>query len=432
MKEKNRVLIIGGGASGLFAAITAAEHGAEVVVLEKEKKAGRKILKTGNGRCNFTNVGSPSHVYHGTEREFASQVLSRFTPQDTIMKFTSLGIFTTNRNDWIYPHSETAESVLTTLLWRAAELRVKIKCNETVTKIGKSKECFTVYTETWHYEADKVIIACGSAASLTEKQLPLRSYELAAMMGHSVIEPLPALVPLKVKNAGSFKWGGVRINAAVNLYVEDLFIANASGQVQLTDSGISGIPVFAVSGQALRLLEGGLNVLAKLDFFPEMPTSALCDLLQNRKEQHPDRKAADLLVGMLPERLIHAVIQRTSSRIREDGYARSEETDVTGSQDNGEPGKDDPFRRSEIRVLAEVIKEFEVTVTGSQGFAFAQCAAGGIPTREVDPATCESKSTKGLYLTGEMLDIDGECGGWNLQFAWSTGYLAGKSAAEAL
>ena len=230
MKEKNRVIIIGGGASGLFAAITAAEHGAEVVVLEKEKKAGRKILKTGNGRCNFTNTGDPSHSYHGTDREFARHVLALFTPQDTIAKFTAMGIYTTNKSGWIYPHSETAESVLTSLLWRLEELHVKVKCNETVTGIDKKNDVFTVFTESWYYEADKVILACGSAASLTDKQLPYNGYDLIKRAGHTCISPLPALVPLKVKNGNMYKWGGVRTNASVSLYAEDIFIAKSSGQ----------------------------------------------------------------------------------------------------------------------------------------------------------------------------------------------------------
>ena len=399
MKKRNRVIIIGGGASGLFAAITAAEHGAEVVVLEKEKKAGRKLLKTGNGRCNFTNTGDPAQSYHGTDREFARHVLALFTPQDTIAKFTALGIYTTNKNGWIYPHSETAESVLTSLLWRLEELRVKVKCNETVTGIDTKNGVFTVYTESWHYEADKVILACGSAASLTDKQLPYNGYDLIKRAGHTCISPLPALVPLKVKNSNMYKWGGVRTNASVSLYAEDIFIAKSSGQIQLTDFGISGIPVFAISGQALRLMEGGLKVYVRVDFFPELSCDALCTLLKTRREQHPDRSTANLLTGLLPERLIHAVSSRAADK-----------TDK----------------------LAETIKAFDVVVTGSQGFAYAQSVSGGIPTREVNAETCESNKVQGLYLTGEILDIDGECGGWNLQFAWSTGYLAGKHAAEAL
>lgn len=436
MKEKNRVIIIGGGASGLFAAITAAEHGAEVVVLEKEKKAGRKILKTGNGRCNFTNTGDPSHSYHGTDREFARHVLALFTPQDTIAKFTAMGIYTTNKSGWIYPHSETAESVLTLLLWRLEELHVKVKCNETVTGIDKKNDVFTVFTKSWHYEADKVILACGSVASLTDKQLPYNGYDLIKRAGHTCISPLPALVPLKVKNGNMYKWGGVRTNASVSLYAEDIFIAKSSGQLQLTDFGISGIPVFAISGQALRLLEGGLKVSVRVDFFPELSDDALCALLRTRRAQHPDRSTANLLTGLLPERLIHAVSteaeeksgfhDRTANGRHRNSNIPERETAYKGAKEQGLCGCD------EIRILAETIKAFDVVVTGSQGFAYAQSVSGGIPTGEVSADTCESKKMQGLYLTGEILDIDGECGGWNLQFAWSTGYLAGKHAAEAL
>ncbi len=401
MKNKNRVLIIGAGASGLFAAITAAGYGAEVTVLEKEKNAGRKLLRTGNGRCNLTNVGDPSFAYHGTDRTFAEKILHAFSPTDAIASFTKMGIYTTNRDGWIYPHSDTAESVLTVLLWRAKELHVKIKYCEQVRRIEKNEDCFKVFTDTWHYETDKIILACGTAASLTEKQLPANGYDLAVQMGHSVIRPLPALVPLKVKDASRFKWAGVRVAAGVSLYADDLFIGTSHGQVQLTDSGISGIPVFALSGQALRLLEGRLNVHAVLDFFPEMSEEAFAGFLKKRKNDHPDRKISDLLVGILPERLLHAVSMELQ-------------------------GSTDP------EMLSHVVKNFNVRITGSQGFPCAQCTSGGVSTAEVSADTCESLVTKGFYLTGEVLDIDGECGGWNLQFAWSTGYLAGKHAAEVL
>ena len=436
MTKKNRVLIVGGGASGLFAAITAAEHGAEVVVLEKEKKAGRKILKTGNGRCNFTNTGDPSHSYHGTDRKFAGLVLALFTPRDTIAKFTTLGIYTTNKSGWIYPHSETAESVLTTLLWRLEELHVKVKCNETVTGIEKKNEVFNVFTESWHYEADKVILSCGSAASLTEKQLPYNGYGLLKHSGHTCVNPLPALVPLKVRNSSAYKWGGVRTNASVSLYADDIFIANSSGQIQLTEFGISGIPVFAISGQALRLMEGNLKVTVRIDFFPELSADALCTLLTTRREQHPNRSTANLLTGLLPERLIYAVSAGAAEKIGSDShksrdrrkniYDSNRETEAVWNKEKFLSGSD------ELIALAETIKAFEVVVTGSQGFAYAQSVSGGVPTGEVCAESCESKKLRGLYLTGEILDIDGECGGWNLQFAWSTGYLAGKHAAEAL
>lgn len=401
MKKKNRVLIIGAGASGLFAAITAAGYGAEVTVLEKEKKAGRKLLRTGNGKCNMTNIGDPSFVYHGTDRTFAEKILRAFSPSDTIASFTKMGIYTTNRDGWIYPHSETAESVLTVLLWRAADLHVKIKYCEAVRRIEKNEDYFRVFTDTWHYEADKVILACGSAASLTGKQLPVNGYDLAGQMGHSVISLLPALVPLKVKDVSRFKWAGVRVAARVSLYANDLFISTCQGQVQLTESGISGIPVFAVSGQALRLLEGGFEVHTVLDFFPEMSEEVFADFLRRRKSDHPDRKISDLLVGILPERLHHAL-----------------SVELQGSTD--------PVK------LSHAVKNFDVRIIGSQGFSYAQCTTGGVATAEVNCDTCESLITKGFYLTGEVLDIDGECGGWNLQFAWSTGYLAGKHAAEVL
>ncbi|MDO4803732.1 MAG: aminoacetone oxidase family FAD-binding enzyme [Lachnospiraceae bacterium] len=415
MKTRNRILVIGAGASGLFAAITAAECGADVTVVEKGKKPGHKLLMTGNGRCNFTNIGDSSYVYHGTEREFANAVLAAFTPQDAIRKFTKLGIYTTNKNGWMYPRSETATSVLQVLLWRCEELHVKIKCSEEILKIEKNGTVFAAYSKTWQYEADRVILACGSAASLSASQLPLHGFELSTELGHRLAKPIPALVPLNVQQANTYKWTGVRVNANVSLYTEKdrIYIANAYGQVQLTAYGISGIPVFAISGRTLRLIEGGAGACIVLDFFPELELEALCLLLESRMKYRPGASMSDLLVGILPEKLIHAVAARAFQLLK----------DHADDADGNEPWKD-------TYALALAVKQFAVKVTGSQGFPLAQSCAGGVLTGEIDSSSCESKITPGLYITGEMLDIDGECGGWNLQFAWSTGYLAGKNAAE--
>ena len=183
-------------------------------------------------------------------------------------------------------------------------------------------------------------------------------------------------------------------------------------------------------------MEGGLKVSVRVDFFPELSDDALFALLKTRREQHPDRSTPNLLTGLLPERLIHAVSAEAAEKCglhyrnangrRRNSNIPERKTSCAGANEQDLSGFD------EIRILAETIKSFDVVVTGSQGFAYAQSVSGGIPTREVNAETCESKKMQGLYLTGEILDIDGECGGWNLQFAWSTGYLAGKHAAEAL
>lgn len=393
-KQGKSVIVVGGGASGLMAAIQAARCGARVTVLERENKPGRKLLRTGNGRCNLTNTGSTAGVYHGEERAFAAKVLENWTVAETLAFFESIGVHTTSRGGWIYPYSDQAESVLQDLLMTAEECGVRIKTREEVRRVRKVMGRFQVETATWTYEADAVILACGTRAGIAGQEDAEEPAGIAARMGHTVIRQLPALVPLNVEDAGRLGWAGVRVNGSVRIISGRELIEEESGQLQLTEYGISGIPVFIVSSEAVRLLDSHAPVHAELDFFPDGTERELAELLHERHANHLLRPLKKLLVGLFPEKLIPAL--------------------TAGSPD--------------LISLAERAKHFRVRVTGHQGAKAAQVMSGGVSTDEVDPATCMSRLVENLYLTGEMLDIDGACGGWNLQFAWSTGALAGRSA----
>ncbi len=396
MSDKKQVIIIGAGASGLMAGVMAARGGAEVTILEKEKKPGRKLLRTGNGRCNLTNTGDYRAVYHGTDPSWAARVLDRFSVQDTIRFFTEIGLYTTNRDGWVYPYAEQAESVLTCLLRECARLKIKIKNNETVLSIARHAGQFDVKTPSWTYRADRVILACGTAASLAKSQLPYNGLLLAAKTGHQVVPQRPALVPLLCEGAGRLGWAGVRIHGSCTLYQGDMPIASDSGQLQLTEQGISGIPVFNISGAAPILLDGGLPVSVKLDFFPDFDREMTFAFLNSRKELLRTEDLRELLTGVFPEKLIPALISGQTT----------------------------------VKALTDRIKAFRLTVRGTQGAPYAQVMSGGVRTDEVDASTLESKVCPGFYITGELLDLYGSCGGFNLQLAWSTGAIAGRSAAS--
>lgn len=396
MSDKKQVIIVGAGASGLMAGIMAARGGSGVTILEKEKKPGRKLLRTGNGKCNLTNTGDIRRAYHGTDPGFAARALDAFSVQDTIRFFTEIGLYTTSRDGWIYPYAGQAESVLACLLREAAKLKIKIKNNETVLAVTKREDRFYVQTSSWTYTADCVILSGGTAASLVKSQLPCNGLTLAESLGHSSVPQRPSLVPLVCEGADKKGWGGVRIQGTCTLCTQGVELASETGQLQLTEQGVSGIPVFNVSGRALILLDGGLPVTLKLDFFPDFDREMTQAFLKSRRTLLGTDDMKSVLTGLFPEKLIPALTKGTFS----------------------------------IEGLTDRIKSCELHVKGSAGVGSAQVMSGGIRTDEVDAATSESMICPGLFITGELLDIDGVCGGWNLQFAWSTGANAGRHAAD--
>ncbi|MDD3338217.1 MAG: NAD(P)/FAD-dependent oxidoreductase [Lachnospiraceae bacterium] len=388
------VLIIGGGASGLMAAIQAARLDAAVTILEQNTKPGKKLLCTGNGKCNLTNTEQESTDYRGTNPGFARDVLKSFTVQDTIRFFLEIGIYTKNRSGYVYPYSEQAASVLETLEMEARYRKVKIKTKEQVQKVAKTPDGFAVTTGTWTYTCDRLILAAGSCASSIEGATG-SGYALAESLGHSMIKPLPALVPLQGSGNYFSKWAGVRVQAQATLIANDLRLKQVTGEVQLTDYGLSGIPIFQLSRYVARLLDEHCTAAVSLDFLPDFTLETLIPFLENRMQQCPYKNMQDALVGLFPKKLIEVLM----------GQAQDVET------------------------LAECIKDFVVPITRTLSFEHAQVCSGGVATEEIFADTMESRLVPGLFFAGEVVDIDGACGGYNLQWAWSSGTIAGRCAA---
>lgn len=405
-------IIIGGGAAGLMAAITAAENGAGVTILEHMPRVGKKILSTGNGKCNLTNLDMRPDCYRCGTADFPMTAIGRFSVADTVSFFRRLGVVVTDRNGYVYPASGQAQTVLDALREKAESLGIRIvtECRpETVERDGTG---FCVRTSCGAFLGDFLILAAGSKAAPATGS-DGSGYDLAASLGHKIVTPLPALVQLKCRGDFFRFIAGVRTEAEVSLYTAgkhgelgDL-LASDRGELQLTDYGISGIPVFQVSRYASEALDRKKRVLAVLDFFPSLKDEELFLLLKEQRMYLSDRKAEGFLNGIFHKKLAALFLKAAGIR-----------------------GEEMAGRLSDKKLLAaaELIKRTVVEVTAANSFDKAQVCMGGVRVKDVDPCTMESRLVPGLYFAGEILDVDGICGGYNLQWAWSSGYAAGASA----
>lgn len=402
-----RVIVIGGGASGMTAAIEAAKRGCFVSLIDANEKTGKKILATGNGKCNFTNKHMTLDCFRSESMDSVQQVLAQFGTADTLAMMQSLGIEPVERNGYYYPASGQAASVAEVFAMELAHQRVEVKTGEKADAISKRKGRFRVSTvdtqqKKHEYEADAVILSCGSKAGVPAAKA-VDGYDLARSFGHSMTMLAPALTGLKCQAGWLKAWSGVRAEGSVSIYDGKKLLAKDTGELQLTDYGVSGIPVFQVSRFAALALQKKKQVTAVLDFFPTKSDEAVLKLLLDRKRRMDYKTYRELLVGLIPEKLIGVFL--------------------------GQAGLREKDRQGDLGRLASCMKHLELCVQDVNPIAQAQVCAGGIKLCEINCNTMESRLEKGLYITGEMLDVDGICGGYNLQWAWATGKIAGKSAA---
>lgn len=398
------IIIIGAGASGLMAAIAAARQGSSVLVIEQKDKAGKKILATGNGKCNFTNMIQKAECYRSDDSAFAIKVLSCFDVNDTLSFFKELGIYPKNRDGYLYPNSEQAASVVQVLVMECERLKVAFLYNEVVKDINKTD--YTVITKAKAYKCKNLIIATGGCAS-PQLGSDGSGYRFAKLFEHTIIKPLPALVQLRSPQKYCKTVSGVRTTAKVTVYSGSKQIAEEVGEILFTDYGISGIPIMQISRFAAKALDRGEKVQLKLDFMPELTEEVFVDMFQHRIWQNPSKNIEEMMVGLLNHKLSYIIIKEAGL----DVYIKAE-----------------LLTKSQINELVKNIKKFEMTISDTNSFENAQVSAGGVSTKEIHETTMESKLSKNLYLVGELVDVDGTCGGYNLQWAWSTGYLAGTAA----
>lgn len=408
-RHSKSVLIVGGGASGLIAAIAAARQGAKVTLIEKNRQAGKKLLMTGNGRCNFTNKNQELRYYRSSNPELIGPVLEAFPMEETVAFFEELGILVKDRGGYLYPNSGQAASIAGVLRLEVQRLSIKEAYNTEVLAVGKQKGYFQAECEGWTYEGDALVLACGSKAAPAAGASG-DGYRFARSFGHTVVRPLPALTGLYAAEKDCKTLAGVRTDARVTLLTDGKVCAVEEGEVQFASYGLSGIPVFQISRFASRTLDEGGTCEVRLDVCPALTGQKLLQILseENRRKHTDMRKNTDILLGMFPEKLSQVLLGRAG---------------ISGKK------KGQEWTREELERLVGQMKELTFQITGSRGYEQAQVCTGGVPLKELKGISMESAAIPGLYLAGELLDVDGACGGYNLQWAWSSGYLAGIHAA---
>ena len=399
------VIIVGGGASGLVAGIFAARQGHKVTILEHKDKIGKKILATGNGKCNYTNLVQLPECYRSNDSAFPMKVLSVFGVQETIDFFRQLGIYPKARDGYVYPNSEQAASVAQVLDMELKRLKVTICLEVRVEHIHKNKSTFKITTNKGDFTADKVILATGGCASPSHGS-DGSGYLLAKELGHKIVKPLPALVQLKSKEKYFKALAGVRTEAYIKLFVNDKFTAEEKGELLIANYGVSGIPIFQLSRFAAKALSEREMVDLKIDFLPSLNWKETFDFINERLKSYPKKTAEESLVGLFNNKLAFVMLKEAG--IESALYCEK----VT---------------KNNVTDLVNQIKEWKIPISDTNSFEQAQVSAGGADTSEITPSTMESKLVKGLYLTGELIDVDGTCGGYNLQWAWSTGAVAGMN-----
>ena len=390
----------------MAAALAAAQNPENrVILMERQARVGRKLQATGNGRCNLSNYNAALDHYHGDAPEFAASALEAFPVERTLAWFRELGLYTVaEETGRVYPYSDQANSVVDVLRFALHRENIEEKFGFEVTKLRRVEGGFSAESGEESVFCHRVIVACGGLAG-TKLGGSMAGYKLLRSLGHRCTKLRPALVQLKSGWNGCVSLKGVRANCHVQILHDGALHAQSTGELQFTEYGLSGPVIFEVSRDACQ----GGNWSAQLDFLPGEPEEALRDELRNRCRR--ELPVEDLLTGMLHNRLGRVLIQTAGIRGQRMANTLSAE---------------------ELREICRLIKGLELPLTETLGMDAAQVTAGGIVTAEFEPTTLESRLVSGLYACGEVLDIDGDCGGYNLQWAWSSGHLAGKSAGGCL
>lgn len=398
-----RILVVGAGASGMMAAICAANENNRVTIYERNEKPGKKLLATGNGKCNLTNMDMGPDHYYTLDADKLARCLARFSQKDTISFFEKAGLLTRQKDGYVYPYCEQASAVLDMLLTMLKRKKIVLKTGvESICISHSPKKGFVVTSSKKKACFDAVILACGSKAGI--KNANSDGYDLAKTFGHRIKKLYPALVQVRCKESFFPMIAGVRVKAKASLYVDDRIISEEQGEIQLTDYGISGIAVFQMSRLIAEFLDQDKQVKVILDFFPHMSAEEWCKFYTDRIRQYEGRTVEEFQLGLLHKKISLLLLKENNLRPSDC---------IQGSIS------------PQLQSLCDSMKAFVVTPGQVNPFEQAQVCSGGVMFDEVDDHM-QSIYQKGLYICGEMLDIDGKCGGYNLQWAWTSGRIAGR------
>ena len=404
-----RIVIIGGGASGLVAAIYSKSENNEVIILERNAECGKKILATGNGKCNYWNEDQSLTHYHSENNELISEIITFDNQKEILNLFNNLGIIPKIKHGYYYPFSNQAETVREALLKAVRSKNIEIKNNFLVENVKKTKNKFTITSRNETITADKVIISTGSFASPKTGSTGM-GYHFLAKFGHNIIEPLPALVQLIAKFPYLKDWKGIRTDVILKLEEDEKIIAEDSGELQLTDYGISGICTFNLSSFVSRGLKNNKEEIIHINFLPFLKEdSNIMKWFDERNEILKSPTLYELLNPILNYKLVKIILK--VSRLQ------------------GGLSWNELFEEEQLTLVENLIN-FKLEIINTKSFDNAQSCSGGIPLTEINLKTMESLMEKNLFITGELLDINGDCGGYNLSLAWISGMLAGRASKE--
>ena len=403
---KQDVIIIGAGASGMMTA--ACTYGKKIKIIEKNKKIGKKLAATGNGKCNLANSHFSAECYHSNDNKELFSILNQHTYQEILKLLKQMGIYTYEVNGYYYPCSDQAIQVVNALRKKSENLGAIVHLKENVLNVEKQKDGFLVLTNQGEYACKKLVLSCGSMANEILGGTKT-GYQLASIFGHDVTDLFPALTGLSVLDQNISIAKGVRCKASATLYSNQNEIAMQSGELQIADAGLSGIMIFNLSTLAAKALNRSENVTIHIDFLPHYTVDDIKDMLLHAKENFPNYKISEILNGFVHEKLASYILKKAN---------------INGNM-QAVNCSDELFTN-----FISYLKNKEFNIVKNLSFSQAQVVSGGIPLNEVNLHTMESKLCKNLYITGELLDVDGICGGYNLMWAFLTGYLAGKAITD--
>ena len=402
MSNNFDIAVIGGGASGLFftALYSKLHKEHKIAVIEKNQRVGKKLLVTGNGRCNLTNLYTQSNNFHGSFASFhIFDILDMCPPEKVLDLFKEMGLITrADECGRVYPKSNQASSVLDVLRYNCESENVSFLCEEKVIKAEKKKDIFTVTTDKRMFTCKKLVIASGGAAA-PKAGGDKSGYDLLKSLGHTVIKPSPALCPVGVKSELLKSLKGIRVQGEVALICDGNEVSAESGEVQFAENALSGICVFNLS----QYVENDKKYKLRIRLMPDVDFNEITRILTNNRRVFSNLEAENLMTGIFHKRVAQALMKTAGIAFNK---KVSEITD------------------KEIKSLAKTINGFDFEVTGLGDFSNAQVTKGGVKGNEVISSTMESKKTQGLYILGEALDCNGDCGGFNLHFAFATAYIA--------
>lgn len=388
-----KIIIIGSGASGLAAGISLLRCGYDVTILERNNISGKKLLLTGAGRCNFFNSDQNIVHYHSSDKDILAKIITSDNIHLVEDFITSLGIIPKVKDGYYYPFANQAYNMKELLERTYLDLGGKIKYNYLVEKIEKKNSLFLINDT---ISCDKLILATGSKAYKMTGSDGI-GYQLAKKFNHHIVKVLPSLTSLITREKINLK--GVRVDAKVTLYEDGIKVREELGQVQFTDYGLSGICIFNLSYYAVKGLNKNKKEVITIDLMPFMD-----------KVSFKNKKVYDLLLGFLPNKMIDYILKTLD--ISKDVYYEDLSND----------------KKQE---LTKILKEMEFNITSYKEFDFSQVCSGGVSLREINPLTMESIFVKNLYIIGELLDVNGDCGGYNLTFAFLSGILTSRGDSNA-